>query len=424
MPFKPEPMPFTPQYPLPRSTASHLELRVEDRRNGRRGDLEDWDYVDGSLTDHPGLAYYRYVPIDPGDDVYGEQARDYANNHATKFVQAVARRFVADTNGRGSQPWHEPCRRHALRLKAAIEAFRELGRAVQIGERTTATRLLVGMGYKNALEVGLTFHHPGGFPYLPGTSIKGLTRAWAEQVERVDKPTLQRLFGSDTKQVDDLRGEMVAGSVVFLDAVPVRFPPLDADLLNPHYSDYYNLAKNATPGDWHSPVPVPFLAVGAGATFQFALVGRDAEAQTAEDVEQAWRWLMDALTHLGAGGKTSTGYGYFEADRSSQSVSVPGGESRAHQGAEPAPLVGETSPPVQLRPGIQGVRAEIVDTRDRKAWVRLHAVGVEGQTFKMEGRYNVEGFNEGEIVLVEVDKNDWDKKANRPRQVRYMRRAN
>ena len=293
-------MPFDPTFPLPKAVAGRLGLTVVDDRDGR-GRVVDWRFGPGSLGDHPGLAYYRFVPLKP-------DASPYKDDYATKFVEAVALRFAQDPNGEGRQPWHEACRAAASHLAAAAASFEALGRPVRTGTRTTASRLLVGTGYKNALEVGLTFHHPGGFPYLPGSSVKGLCRAWAEAVEGADADVLLRVFGSESKQPGE--GEMQAGSVAFLDALPTRFPPLEADLLNPHVGKYYQ--GDEPPADWLAPSPVPFLAVGAGAPFRFAVVGRDADPATAADVERAWGWLMDALTDLGAGAKTAAGYGYFE----------------------------------------------------------------------------------------------------------------
>ncbi|MBK9095192.1 MAG: hypothetical protein IPM84_21030 [Anaerolineae bacterium] len=41
----------------------------------------------------------------------------------------------------------------------------------------TDWRLVTGLGRKGPLEVGFTFHRYG-FPILPGSSLKGLARAW------------------------------------------------------------------------------------------------------------------------------------------------------------------------------------------------------------------------------------------------------
>lgn len=44
---------------------------------------------------------------------------------------------------------------------------------------TPTWRFVTGMGNKTALEVGFTFHRVYGFPYIPGSSLKGLARAVA-----------------------------------------------------------------------------------------------------------------------------------------------------------------------------------------------------------------------------------------------------
>jgi len=40
------------------------------------------------------------------------------------------------------------------------------------------TRLVIGSGTKGTLEMGITLHHHYGFPYIPGSALKGLTRTY------------------------------------------------------------------------------------------------------------------------------------------------------------------------------------------------------------------------------------------------------
>src|SRR6202008_2494727 len=61
------------------------------------------------------------------------------------------------------------------------------------------------------------------------------------------------------------------------------------------------------PGDWRSPTPIPFLTAAPGMEFQFAVFPRakhDSDAMAAVS-----HWLEEALTEMGAGGKTAVGYG-------------------------------------------------------------------------------------------------------------------
>ena len=43
----------------------------------------------------------------------------------------------------------------------------------------TDWRMVVGLGGETVLETDLTLHHLYGFPYIPGSALKGLTRAYA-----------------------------------------------------------------------------------------------------------------------------------------------------------------------------------------------------------------------------------------------------
>ena len=42
----------------------------------------------------------------------------------------------------------------------------------------TRSRLIIGLGGKGTLEMGITLHHLYGFPYIPGSALKGLARSY------------------------------------------------------------------------------------------------------------------------------------------------------------------------------------------------------------------------------------------------------
>lgn len=204
----------------------------------------------------------------------------------------------------------------------------------------TDWRLVAGLGRKGTLEVGFTFHRYG-FPILPGSSVKGVARAWAliEIAGKVNASSLKDLEEKlaadgpeDSKErreylawreglpeevrrlADDFRAifgtTAVSGGAVFFDAIPKRTPRLELDVMNPHFPQYYQ--GNEPPTDWQSPVPVYFLTVAPGTEFLFAVGWRgalDEESQRLCDL--AKEWLIRGLTGLGAGAKTSAGYGYF-----------------------------------------------------------------------------------------------------------------
>ena len=81
-------------------------------------------------------------------------------------------------------------------LKAWQTRWQQTAAAVQAEPFTLRTdwRLVTGLGRKGPLEVGFTFHRYG-FPILPGSSLKGLARAWGllRVAEALDVADLGRL---------------------------------------------------------------------------------------------------------------------------------------------------------------------------------------------------------------------------------------
>lgn len=170
----------------------------------------------------------------------------------------------------------------------------------------TDGRFMTGLGREHPVENGFAWHHTLGAPYLPGSSVKGLLRAWARELS-VDPDDITRIFGPlGQKQAS-------VGSVIVGDALPPEPVQLVAEVMTPHYGPYYQDEQAKTPpADWHNPVPIPFLAVETGQPFVFALTPRRSEyAEDIADCEKLVSWLDDALACIGAGAKTSVGYGRF-----------------------------------------------------------------------------------------------------------------
>lgn len=137
--------------------------------------------------------------------------------------------------------------------------------------------------------------------------------AWLVEERRESDPDFLTIFGHAPQKGED---ESVAqsGRAVFFDAAPARLPKLELDIMNPHYPKYYQ--GKEPPTDSQSPVPVYFLTVASGVEFRFAVGWRgplDDEARQLRSLAQGW--LIKGLTELGAGAKTSAGYGYFLAPR-------------------------------------------------------------------------------------------------------------
>ena len=164
----------------------------------------------------------------------------------------------------------------------------------------TESRFVTGLGRSHPVENGFAWHPTLGTPYLPGSSIKGLVRAWArlDADPSPSRETVERLLGDFG----------TAGGISFLDAVPIEPVQLEADVMTPHYAGW---TTKEPPGDWCSPVPIPFLVTAAKTRFLFGVVPCRADT---DDLSAVMSWLCSALAWNGAGAKTAVGYGRFGMD--------------------------------------------------------------------------------------------------------------
>lgn len=233
---------------------------------------------------------------------------------------------VADGNAVGN---HKEIDNYILRMGQLLEQQKQAPLFYKL-----ESDFVTGLGLGHPIENGFAWHHSLGTPYLPGSSIKGLVRHWAENWALPDRASLSkqewrdykndflRIFGSrlNDKEVIKSAKHTTTGNVIFFDALPTRPVTLKADIMTPHYSDYYQDVRGETaPSDWLSPNPIPFLALNRGATFLFAILPRSPQDEQAlEDCKQAQEWLEGALEWLGAGAKTAVGYGRFTLDTKEQ----------------------------------------------------------------------------------------------------------
>ncbi len=216
-------------------------------------------------------------------------------------------------------------------------------------------RIVVGLGGKTVLETDVTLHHLYGIPFIPGSALKGLARAYTagedkeyyipmnrpkderkpSMKEETDHPDVQRFFGTQKE----------AGTVLFFDAMPLNGQvQFVVDIMNPHYPEYYG--GNKPPTNDQSPVPVTFLTV-TNTTFTFALAPRDAsKEQQVKDVELVQGLLQRALQKYGVGSKTSAGYGYFNV--------VKHGEKTPS--SKPEEETSQPKPAERIRPNIPKFR--------------------------------------------------------------------
>lgn len=188
------------------------------------------------------------------------------------------------------------------------------------------SRLIVNQAGGILENAGMCLHPHFGYPYIPGSAVKGIARhaawcAWheAEEPEKAGiAQDIARIFGYPTNDrgldayleergCDAKRG----GCVSFWAAEPDGKAGLVTDIVNCHHMKYYGSDDpSAAATDDESPNPQFFPAVEKGCTFLFTLVPvRDTDE---EMIDRAKKWLILAITENGVGAKTSSGYGWFE----------------------------------------------------------------------------------------------------------------
>jgi CRISPR-associated protein Cmr6 len=229
------------------------------------------------------------------------------------------------------------------RHDAHLAAVRERpGVSVWTLEASVDWRLAVGLGRASVYENGITLDATDGMPYVPGSGVKGTLRTFL--INMVYRPTIDGetdegeaeetafqdpafcdLFGVPADE-DAAYDEARQGTVTVHDAYPKPSPPprVEADIMNPHYQEYYQGPE--APTDDMNPTIIPFLTV-TQAHFTFAVSTRENDAptsgpllnETPPDYRQSrldlvTYWLRRGLTEYGLGAKTAAGYGFFKIE--------------------------------------------------------------------------------------------------------------
>jgi len=243
----------------------------------------------GNRCDNIGLWLDRFLTVNPQNWELTQDAK-----HRQHLMQLTR------------QPtWQSRVREQLNALQKRYEAmlkwYEQRGFAVKRIQAQPVWRFVVGLGAAHVLETGITLHRIFGLPIIPGSALKGVARAYAQLVEGKpeDDPELIAIFGTTER----------AGSVVFLDAIPLEVPNFQLDIMNSHYPNYYRAPEKNPPADWESPNPVFFLTV-TETPYRFAIASRSEQGNHLLDLAE--RWLKGALTELGIGAKTSADYGFWD----------------------------------------------------------------------------------------------------------------
>jgi len=246
--------------------------------------MNDWD-----KNINPHLLYFRYLKAIKSDS---------KNNNSDILKQFCSK---ADTS---------MIKIIRERQNAAIDQIRGY-QTICKASFSLVDRLVIGMGIPSSFETGMLLDWIHGIPFINGDAIKGATRAYGwEHIQKTnntnEKDMFKSIFGTMNKE-EEKSSDVWAGKVIFFNAYPKKDDGLfEVDIITNHYGPYYTGSPPEPPGDWHNPNPVPFIAIKAGTSFEFALSSEnDALAN------QAMEWLKEALCKRGIGAKKHVGYGHF-----------------------------------------------------------------------------------------------------------------
>ncbi len=180
------------------------------------------------------------------------------------------------------------------------------------------------------ISLGFAFDYVTGLPCISGSTVKGILRSPFLQNEEYVQELLSTVTG-EKHSLDDIhelenqafgrrhpadrRGlyfEYESGSDVFLDAWPVR-PPADGRLLTLE-NIAHQRARNPRFEDLVSPALLTLLKVAPETVFQFRFLLKDTELASGKTVSAGAKLDLYQLilADLGAGSRTSVGYGALE----------------------------------------------------------------------------------------------------------------
>lgn len=255
-----------------------------------REGIKDLDRDKGS---HAGLLLDRYLHV-PMKEVQDDDSRDDHASDRKKLLDSAV----------------NACKQSKELYESVYERYESA--AIHSEKQTwgyykTKNRIVINLSQASVLETAVALHHTYGVPYLPSTSLKGLT---AHYCHKVVGPT-DREFLNTGKHYEVLFGtEETSGHILFHDGW-IRPESLTSGLtrevMTPHHGDYYSGNNNQPPTDFDSPKPVTYLALAG--TFLLRVSCDVDNEQGVKWAEFAMRLLDAALQHWGVGGKTNAGYG-------------------------------------------------------------------------------------------------------------------
>jgi len=322
----------------------YKKSKYEYNKRKQKEEKKDWWYESHeNFEKNIGLLFSRLIPE---SCISGEE-----KENKDKYLEFIIKEFEKVKNSIIPEI--------IVRQKIYIKDLKRSGYESKDFVLLCPWRLVIGLGSSHPQETSMTFHHIYGIPYIPGSAIKGVTRYWLllkiyEEIgltdfgqikslenilesaelnnkdERLDEWDFEKKFRVEEikrdrdetslkfydflKQRQDCIKEFQnifgtqnhKGEVIFFDAYPIEEVNLKVDIINPHYSSYYD--GKEPPADWQNPVPIKFLTV-ENTKFLFHLASKENNL-----LQKAENYLKEAVKEYGIGAKTSLGYGIFREE--------------------------------------------------------------------------------------------------------------
>lgn len=265
------------------------------------------------------------------------QGGRYKNVYETYFRKAVAlllregkeaykKNLADETVKMVNERREEICARCEKYLRALKGAYIAAGKHVATCDITSTSRVVVDVSSPFAWlidEVGLAWDPLLDAPVISG--LKGAVRAAAEWIDNTQ--VVEALFGKAKDK------ESQFSLLSFTEAYPVESKEklVVRDVITPMYS----LERGTLEEHKAEPTPVNFIAINKGVTFRFLVILNSDYEKLVGNINKLLggsypqnvnskleTYVEKAVSELGVGGKTSSGYGSFTLKRP---VKVEGG---------------------------------------------------------------------------------------------------
>ena len=232
---------ITWSWPLPQDVCSAL------------GGKKEASTLDNLLTaiENPALLLQRYVPF-PSMGQDSSTIWEWSADQKSKAWNSLLKHTKNIYQGLDKEFW----KTFMNRQQQLVANSSPVGGTISTFPMRVAWRLSIGLGVPHPLETGIALHHLYGVPYLPGSAIKGVTRAW--RLHKIGKEFgIPRLTATEVKRWKRDTHECGTHSLTPLDALDVLLssPVSDrlVDALNKEEMDRiqerYELLAEVTQGE-------------------------------------------------------------------------------------------------------------------------------------------------------------------------------